>query len=162
LAADEKKPVLPATRAETQALLDEIDRDDRCVIGAGGVAALLARLQGHYHRPDLGTAQLSALYEDYIEDLRDLPEGILMEAIRDYRRDPASKFFPKVGELIEFVRLAERRRCRARFNLQRALVTYEAYEEPELPSQDRRKELADYARKVAAGFGIPREFRNHD
>lgn len=77
------------------------------------VATALLRLQAHYWRPDFTPAQAKELYADFIEDLSDLPPDILDEAIRQYRRDPERKFFPRPGEILGLAEpmLTERRRA---------------------------------------------------
>jgi hypothetical protein len=40
---------------------------------------------------------------DYLEDLSMFPIEIVEEACKRYRRQPGSRFFPKVGELTEIM-----------------------------------------------------------
>ena len=109
-------------------------------------------------------AQTASLYADMIEDLSGCSEGLLRAAAADYRSDPAAKFFPRSGDLIGRLDIANRRRVRARFNLLRALANdaeknskQVAQVEPSAHPvpKERRKELADMARKVARGFSTP-------
>lgn len=80
------------------------------------VATSLMRLQAHYWRPDFTEAQARELYVDFIEDLGELPPDILDEAIRQYRRDPEARFFPRPGDLLATAKplLEERRRAVSR------------------------------------------------
>ena len=143
---------MPATRQECQALLDAMDRDDAEPAGDRAVGEILARLQVHYWRPDFAPEQAASLYADMMEDLAHYPKGLLIEAAADYRQDPAAKFFPRSGDLIGRIDAANRRRVRARFNIKRALAEPESHQETQLPTKDRRKELADMARKTVRGF----------
>lgn len=156
-AADERNPHLPATRDDCQALLAAMDADDARKADDRTISEILARLQVHYWRPDFTAAQTASLYADMIEDLSGCSEGILRAAVADYRSDPAAKFFPRSGDLIGRLDTANRRRVRARFNLHRVLSAPNKSEpvQQEVPTKERRKELADIARKVARGFGTP-------
>lgn len=80
------------------------------------IAMSLARLQGHYWRPDFTPSQAEELYVDFMDDLGHLPPDILDAAITKYRRDPESKWFPKPSQLLAIAEplLAERRRAVAR------------------------------------------------
>jgi len=58
----------------------------------------MARLAAHFPMTR-SEAEWKMLFEDYCEDLAEIPPDILVEAIRAYRRK--GKFFPKVAELLE-------------------------------------------------------------
>lgn len=108
-------PDMPASTEARKELL----RDLRAAMWASGpeyVATSLLRLQAHYWRPDFTPAQAKELYADYIEDLSELPPDILDEAIREYRRNPEARFFPRTGELLGLAakNLEERRRAISR------------------------------------------------
>lgn len=62
---------------------------------------MLARLATHYHRPDFGPAQVKLMILDFIEDLSDYTVAEIEIAVRDYRRNPENKFFPKTADLRE-------------------------------------------------------------
>ena len=131
------------------------DADEVRPAGDEKVGEMLAKLQVHYWRPDFTPAMAASLYADLMDDLEEYSEGLLLEAIRDYRRDPEAKFFPRSGSLIPFIEGANWRRVRARFNLVKALEgPNKKGDEPKLPTLDRRKELADMARKSARGLGM--------
>ena len=68
------------------------------------IAAILARLSLHYHRPDYSQAQAKLLFEDYLNDLEPYSPRDVEIACEEYRRKPESKYFPKVGELLEIMR----------------------------------------------------------
>lgn len=60
---------------------------------------MLMALASHYWRPDFSPAQAASLYSDFAEDLSDCLIAEIEVAIREYRRDPANKFFPKSADL---------------------------------------------------------------
>jgi hypothetical protein len=163
-AADERNPHLPATRDACKALLEAIDQDDARVADDRTISEILARLQVHYWRPDFTAAQTASLYADMIDDLSGCSEGILRAAVADYRSDPDARFFPRSGDLIGRIDIANRRRVRARFNLRRALANDAEKNSKQVAQvqtsahpvpKERRKALADMARKVVRSFGTP-------
>jgi len=60
---------------------------------------LLTQLASHYYRPDFTPAQAQALLTDLADDLAEFTIFDVENAIRDYRRDPAERFFPTSGKL---------------------------------------------------------------
>lgn len=103
-------PQLPETREERVALLLGLQAALRPA-GAEYVAKALMKLQVLYWRPDFSPAEAKAFYAIHIEDLSDVPPDILDDAIREYRTDPDSRFFPHPGAIRGRARpkLAERR-----------------------------------------------------
>lgn len=75
---------------------------------------MLARLAAHYYRPDFTEGQARSLIGDYCHDLQEFEVADVLEAVRLYRRDPASKFFPPVGTLRKLAVLSAKDR-RERF-----------------------------------------------
>lgn len=69
---------------------------------------MLGKLAVHYYRPDFTEGQARQLILDYLDDLADFPLHVTEKAIRAYRCDPGSEFFPKLGRLIELAKRAER------------------------------------------------------
>lgn len=61
----------------------------------------LMSLSVHYYRPDFTEGQARVLIRDMLEDLAEFTPEQVDAAIRSYRRDPKSKFFPTSGQLIE-------------------------------------------------------------
>lgn len=70
------------------------------------IAAKLAELATIYHRADFSEAQAQILIKTYVSDLAEFAIVDIEDAIRTYRRNPKSKFFPLVGELIELAQKA--------------------------------------------------------
>lgn len=63
------------------------------------ILTLLAQLALVYWRPDFEPGQARQLYAMFLADLRDYSLADINEAIRIYRRDPESKFYPTPGQL---------------------------------------------------------------
>lgn len=61
----------------------------------------LMSLSVHYYRPDFTEGQARVLIRDMLEDLAEFTPEQVDAAIRAYRRDPKSKFFPTSGQLRE-------------------------------------------------------------
>ena len=68
------------------------------------MADVLARLSLHFHRPDFGPAQASLIVSDFMADLTGATAAMVDEACGVYRRDPANKFFPTPGMLLQHMR----------------------------------------------------------
>lgn len=64
---------------------------------------MLARLSSHYYRPDFSQGQATLLVEDMADDLSEFTFAEIENAIRDYRRDNANKFYPRSGDLIALI-----------------------------------------------------------
>lgn len=67
------------------------------------VAAILARLSFHYWRPDYSQEQARMVMEDYLNDLEHISPASVEKACAEYRKKPDSKFFPKVGEILDLI-----------------------------------------------------------
>ncbi len=68
------------------------------------MAALLSRLAIHYYRPDFTEDQAKALMADMVDDLSAFGVDEIESAIRDWRRDPQHRFFPRAAELGQIIR----------------------------------------------------------
>lgn len=66
---------------------------------AATIALLLSKLAVHYYRPDFTEAQAKSMISDMVSDLEEFPVHYIEAAIREYRRDPNSRFFPTSGQL---------------------------------------------------------------
>jgi hypothetical protein len=66
---------------------------------ASVIAVLLSRLAVHFYRPDFTENQAKSLILDMVEDLGEFAVCDVETAIREYRRDPEARFFPRSGEL---------------------------------------------------------------
>jgi hypothetical protein len=75
------------------------------------IAQLLAALSSHYYRPDFTEAQSRRLIADMVQDLEEFPVAEIEAAIRQYRRDPKSRFFPTSGALRGLIAQARRERA---------------------------------------------------
>lgn len=62
------------------------------------IAAMLGKLILHYSTGK-DTVGLQHVVGDYIDDLCEYPSSVIDDACRTYRRNPESRFFPKIGEL---------------------------------------------------------------
>jgi hypothetical protein len=65
------------------------------------ILAILSKLRLHYPLANIESRQVEILLSDYVEDLSFSPLDLLLEACREYRRNPANQFFPKIGELLQ-------------------------------------------------------------
>lgn len=65
------------------------------------IAAELGRLALVYASSRRTEDEWRMLFDIYAEDLREIPYDILKHACACYRRDPANKFFPAPGQIIE-------------------------------------------------------------
>lgn len=138
---------MPATRTQLQAALVAATQDCQPA-SPQEIAAELGKLSLHYWRPDFNEAQAKQLYSDYIKDLQ-FPLGVLQSAIGSYRRNPKSKWYPKVGELVALCEPLYASRLADRKAIEKRLVPDE---EDTLPSPERRKEMAEEMRRVARGL----------
>jgi len=77
---------------------------------AATIAALLAKLAVIYPRQDFTSGQADVLIATYVEDLCGFAVVDIEDAIRTYRRNPKSKFFPAIGELIDLAQKAAKER----------------------------------------------------
>lgn len=68
------------------------------------ISAILARLSLHYWRPDYSPEQAKLVMEDYLDDLAGHTPEQVSKACEQYRKNPDSKFFPKIGEIIELIK----------------------------------------------------------
>ena len=73
------------------------------------VAIQLSRLAIHYYRPDFTEGQAKALMQDMVEDLSEFRPDQIENAIRDWRRDPEKRFFPRAAELAQIIRASCKR-----------------------------------------------------
>ena len=64
---------------------------------------MLAQLALMYWRPDFSPAQVKQFMAMYLEDLRPFPMEEISDAIKSYRREPDTKFFPTVGQLLAYI-----------------------------------------------------------
>lgn len=83
---------------------------------------LLLRLSVHYYRADFGEAQAKSIIRDLVSDLVEFAVIDVEDAIRAYRRDAKSRFFPTSGQLRELAALARKDRAAA---TQRSALTPE-------------------------------------
>lgn len=60
---------------------------------------MLSRLAVHYYRADFKPEHAASLIRDLLEDLSEFALSDVEMAIRVYRMDPKSKFFPTSGQL---------------------------------------------------------------
>lgn len=65
----------------------------------GHLSVMLTALASHYWRPDFSPSQAAVMWADFADDLADCTIPEIEVAIREYRRDPANKFFPKSADL---------------------------------------------------------------
>lgn len=124
---------------------------------------MLAKLAQHYYRPDFTEGQARQLIRDYVEDLAEFSVSSLDEAVREYRRDAKSKFFPPVGRLRELAIAADKRNAEAlRYAHQRPLPKEtrplmwwnlpfwrDHWHESEIPDEHRKEWARRNARKTA-------------
>lgn len=80
-----------------------LGNDDARARKEKAVVAILGKLALHYWRPDFTPEQSKQLYLDYVEDLMPYAVVAIGEAAKEWRRNPANKFFPKSGELIGLI-----------------------------------------------------------
>lgn len=78
---------------------------------AKAISIELAKLAPHYFRPDFGQPQAEALFEAFVEDLSDFATCEVELAIREYRRNPANKFFPTTGQIRALAVMAAKERA---------------------------------------------------
>lgn len=72
------------------------------------MASIIARLNLHFPRSGgLTNQQLVGLAEDWAEDLAEFPMPVIRQAVKLCRRDERRRFFPSLGELVEYCRVAE-------------------------------------------------------
>lgn len=83
-----------AVRRSSLALTPEQNREK-----AKAISVMLANLAPIYYRADFGEAQAKALFAAFVEDLSEFALQDLENAFREYRRDPANKFFPTPGNI---------------------------------------------------------------
>jgi hypothetical protein len=72
------------------------------------VTTALMGLSVHYYRPDFTEGQARVLIRDMLEDLGEFTASQVNNAIRSYRQDPKSKYFPTSGQLRELASGARR------------------------------------------------------
>lgn len=81
----------------------------------------LMGLAVHFYRPDFTEGQARVLIRDMLEDLGEFTTPQVEAAIKQYRRDPSSRFFPTSGQLRKLAsqaRSEEREAARHRINLE--------------------------------------------
>lgn len=64
---------------------------------------ILTRLRLHFGMQDKSPEEVRSLLNDYWDDLREYPVLLLADVARQWRRNPANKWFPKVGELLTLI-----------------------------------------------------------
>jgi hypothetical protein len=78
---------------------------------------LLARLAGHYYRPDFPEVASLSLIADLVEDLREFAVTDIEWAINTYRKEPPApgkaKYFPDSGTLRKLASKAQHARIEA-------------------------------------------------
>lgn len=57
----------------------------------------------HYWRPGMSSAQYALLFEDYIKDFEGYSVAEIERACAEHRKNPANKYFPRSGELLEIM-----------------------------------------------------------
>lgn len=68
----------------------------------------MAKLNLHYPRGGgLTNAQIAALAEDWADDLRQYSMPVIRAAVKMCRTDEERHYFPSIGELIAYCRLAQ-------------------------------------------------------
>lgn len=70
------------------------------------VTTALVGLAVHYYRPDFSEGQARVLIRDMLEDLAEFSVPDVEAAVKAYRRDANSKFFPTSGQLRKLAREA--------------------------------------------------------
>lgn len=63
------------------------------------IALKLTALASHYYRPDFSPAQAQQLIADMVEDLEEFTIAEIEVAVRNYRRNPENRFFPRAADL---------------------------------------------------------------
>jgi hypothetical protein len=71
-------------------------------VTAHAIGIEVARISAHF-RTDLRQGQAELLTKDFIEDLGRFRVPEIQEAFAAYRRDPASKFFPRPAHIIAII-----------------------------------------------------------
>lgn len=89
----------PGLHAEAKALVAELEAHV-APAGPDAVRRVLTGLFVIYPQPKRDAAEWAAWWNTYMEDLEGFPMFALEQAARDYRRDPASEWFPKPGALV--------------------------------------------------------------
>jgi len=64
----------------------------------------LTKLRSHFYQPGQTEAQIRGVIDDMLADLDGLSAYQVEDACANYRRDPANKFFPTPGQIIEALR----------------------------------------------------------
>jgi hypothetical protein len=89
----------PGLHAEARALVPALEAYV-APAGPDGVRTVLSALFVIYPQPKRDAAEWAVWWMTYMEDLEGFPMFALTQAVRDYRRDPASEWFPKPGALV--------------------------------------------------------------
>lgn len=98
LAAVEQITQNPGLHAEAAALVPQLEAMIQ-PSSSSAVMAILGKAFAVYPQPDRSEAEWAAWWSAYIEDLEEFPAASLEAAMRDYRRQGVSEFFPKPGQL---------------------------------------------------------------
>lgn len=97
----------PHTITSSLALLtsSQISEQRQTVIASKDeqIITMLMQLALMYWRPDFNPGQQKQLLVMYLEDLRPYAISAIHEAIRLYRTDKDSKFFPASGQLLAYI-----------------------------------------------------------
>ena len=64
---------------------------------------MLGKLALHYYRPDFTAEQAKMVMGDYLDDLEPYSATDVAYACEQYRKQPKSDFFPKIGQLIALI-----------------------------------------------------------
>lgn len=101
LAEKPAAPVIIKGSAEHQfaeQLLTQVE-NDLIPASSQAKAAILYKLQGHYHQPNMPEALVKEVTADYARLLDGYSAKVMQEACDSFLLNPDQRFFPKVGEL---------------------------------------------------------------
>ncbi len=85
---------------------------------------------------ELNEAEASLKFRIFCEDLGHIPERIIVEACKSYRRDPENRFFPTPGQMLAICEPAMKARDLQHTGAKRMLQTLsEAEQEPPAPER---------------------------
>lgn len=69
----------------------------------GQIVALLVKLNSHFPQSKLNEQQAKHKALDFLEDLKEYTVAEIDNAIRDYRTNPESEYFPTPGKLLKIL-----------------------------------------------------------
>jgi hypothetical protein len=142
------KDALPMLRAEEARLLTKLSP-----AAPDAIKAILGKLSLHYSLGNATVPEVKQLIEDYMLDLSHLPAAAIQQAVTQYRRDPGSQFFPKVGVLLALANANVRSDRDSLTALRKLIAALEGV--PVLEHQPQRPKPEDWAKLLGDLARIP-------